>query len=914
MSSATVPRSRPDVFAEAPERVLAGMASGADGLTGSEAETRLARDGRNEIPRPPGPTVLAVFVRQFLSPLIYVLLVAAGLSAWLEEWADAVFIAAVLLLNAVIGAVQETRAGRSAQALQTLLTARVEVIRDGDLSEVDAAEIVVGDVVLLSSGNRVPADLRLLETQNLQIDESSLTGESLPVDKDAHRHLGGGTLLADRVTMAYAGTMTVRGRGRGVVTATGAETALGGLAGQLHEPAQAEPPLLVRMRRFTGVIGISVGLAALVMGGLELMRGTVWHEVLLIAVALAVSAIPEGLPVAITVALAVAGNRMARRKVIVRHLVAIETLGSCTVVASDKTGTLTVNQLTVVDLALPGSPIWRVTGVDADPVGTVMVEGCDPDEGLAAAERLARAGVLCNEGALAREEDSWAGHGDAVDVALLVLGHKLGITRPHALAARPVLSVIPFEPEHRYAASAHQVEPGRVEVVVKGALEQVLGMCATAREVGGVAPLDAASVQSQARRLAASGRRVLALASGPVPVADPSELGHDDLHGLTLLGLVGMSDPLRPDAITAVSRCARAGVGVVMMTGDHPDTALSIARELGLAETAAQVVSGTELRAAVDQGPGAVDQLTARAKVFARIEPIQKLSIVESLTRRGEVVAVTGDGANDAPALHHAHVGVAMGRSGTDVAREAADVVVTDDSFEAVAAGVNEGRVAYANIRKVVALLIATGAGELVLVLGALAWGLPLPLIAVQLLWLNLVTNGIQDVALAFEPAEGDEMARPPRAPGEPIFNRLMVERVLLSAAVIGGITLLAYHWMIGQGWSPEAARNSAVLLMVLFENVQVFNTRSELRSVFALDPRRNPLLLGGTILAQLVHVVAMQLPATQHVLGLAPIGIGHWLVLFALALTLLVAVEAHKALCRRREACALREGTPDRT
>ena len=885
--------------------VVDDLRGSSDGLSAAEAAARLRRWGANEIPTAVGPGVLTVFLRQFASPLIFVLIFAAALSVWLGEYSDAGFIAAVLLLNAVIGTAQEHRAERSAQALRRMVTTTTDVVRDGELMEIDARELVPGDIVLLASGSKVPADLRLLDVHSLQVDESPLTGESLPVSKDSSVEVPPSAQLGDRPTMAYAGTLVGYGRGRGVVTATGAATELGALAGELREPSLAEPPLLTRMRRFTLVVGIVVALVAVVMGAVELSRGMPWHEVALVAVALAVSAIPEGLPVALTVALAVAVRRMARRQVIVRRLVAIESLGSCTVIASDKTGTLTANELTVTHVAVPECDPWQVSGIGVDPTGTVLIPDGggaavtgDADAALAAVERLARAGVLCNEATLAAAGDGWVHRGAAVDVALLVLGHKLGITRPVAVDDRPQLDTVPFESERRYAATMHAIDADTARVVVKGAAERVLEMCASMATPDGVRPIDRALISDVADRMAVSGERVLAVAVRTMSRPPDDELDHGQLTDLTLLGLVGMSDPLRAESAAAVASCQRAGINVVMITGDHPATALAIARRLGLAETADEVVTGTQLHAMTDDD---IDVATAGARVFARVEPAQKHAIVASLTRQGHIVAATGDGANDAPALHHAHVGVAMGRSGTDVAKEAGGIVVTDDRFGSIAAGVEEGRIAYANVRKVIQLLISTGAGELVLVIAAIAIGLPLPLLAVQLLWLNLVTNGIQDVALAFEPGEGDEMSRPPRSPREPIFNRLMVERVLLSAAVIGGVTLAVYHWLLAAGWTVEDARNSVVLLMVLFENVHVFNSRSELRSAFAQDPRRNLLLVGGTLLAQTLHIAAMHLPLTQSVLGLHPVSLAHWAMLLAFALTLLVAVEAHKVYWRRR-------------
>ena len=886
-----------------PSEVLSRTQSTEEGLTPDGAAQRLGAWGPNEIPTEPPPSVWGVVVRQFASPLIYVLGAAGVLSLYLGELPEAVFIAVVLLVNAVVGTVEEFRAERGIDALRSMIVTRVDVVRGGDLVEVDAREVVVGDVVLLASGARVPADIRLLSSRSLRADESPLTGESLPADKDPEAVVDPDAPLAEHRTMLHAGTLVVYGRGRGVVVATGARTRLGELAGELLEPATAEPPLLSRMRRFTLVVTAAIGVVAIVIGVAELSRGAAWHDVVLVAVALAVSAIPEGLPVAIVVALAVAVRRMGRRNVIVRHLVALESLGSCTAIASDKTGTLTMGELTVSRLVIPGESPWSVTGVGDVPEGSVRTEG-DGSAAMVAVRGLARAGVLCNEGTLAREDGGWTHRGDAVDVALLVLGHKVGVTAADAPRLRPLLDAIPFESEHRYAATLHAVDPDTSEIVAKGAFERVLRMCTTEVTVEGPRPLDRAAMASAAEDLASQGFRVLAVAAGRRPRPTGDVLDHADLTGLGLLGLVGMSDPLRPRTKDAVDACRGAGIEVFVVTGDHPSTAASVASDLGIH---GRVVTGEELRSATTAGSGSVDALTRGARVFARVEPAQKLDIVESLRREGHVVAVTGDGANDAPALHHAHVGVAMGRSGTDVAREAAELVVTDDDFASVVSGVHEGRVAYANIRKVIQLLVATGAAELVLLVSSVVVGLPIPLLAVQLLWLNVVTNGIQDVALAFEPAEGDEMRRRPRPPDEAIFNRLMVERVLLSAAVMSGLALTVYTWVLGQTDDVATARNYVVLLMVLLENVFVFCVRSERRSALNHDPRRNLPLVLGTVGAQAIHIAAMHLPLTQSVLGLAPIPLAHWAVLLALSLTLLAAVEGHKAWRRRTARTAAR-------
>ena len=880
--------------AQAPEAVLARLAATRQGLERSEARRRQAQYGPNRLPRARPPGMARIFLRQFASPLIYVLLAAALLSLLIGEFSDAGFIAAVLLVNALIGGFQEHAAQRAAVALGELVPVQCHVLRDGEAFEIPAEELVPGDLVLLEPGDRVPADIRLLAAHELQVDESALTGESLAVSKAADALLPADTYLGERRNMAFAGTLVVRGRARGVVTATGLATELGGIASAVLARGLTTSPLMVRMERFTRRVALVVGLAALLVAAIAFGRGMPLVEIFFLTVALAVSVIPEGLPVALTVALAIGMRRMARRNVIIRRLVAVEALGSCTFIATDKTGTLTVNQLTVSRLAHPDGGTCVLSGEGFDPEG-----GIDCDEGVPAASRwlteLCEAAVLPNEAFFGRRDGEWVQHGDAVDVALLVMAHKAGVVREVLLDSRPELASIPFESERMISASLNLVD-GEPQAFVKGAAERVLAMCA--RTPTSAQPPDPAAIEALVEELAQQGCRVLALARGPVHLAEDEVFSEEHLQGLCFLGLVGMIDPLREEAAPAVARCRAAGIEVAMVTGDHPLTALAIARPLGLAEDLGQVVTGPELRRAANEEQ--LDRLTRNARVFARVEPTQKLDIVTSLQRQGHFVAVSGDGANDAPALRAAQVGVAMGRSGTDVARETADLIITDDNFSSIVAGVEEGRVAYANVRKVIFLLVSTGAAELVLFTLALLTGLPVPLLAVQLLWLNLVTNGIQDIALAFEPAEGDELRRPPRSPREPIFNRIMVERVLLSALVIGGVAFWLYQWLLAQGYSLEAARNGTLLLMVLFENIHVFNCRSERRSVFMHGFLGNRILLAGTVAAQLVHIGAMYTPGLREVLGVQPVSPMHWAQLLLAALSILVAMEIYKLLRSR--------------
>ncbi len=613
----------------------------------------------------------------------------------------------------------------------------------------------------------------------------------------------------------------------------------------------------------------------------------------LFAVALAVSAIPEGLPVALTVALAIGTARMARRGVIVRRLAAVEGLGSCTLIASDKTGTLTCNELTVREIRLPTGERFDVSGEGFVPEGQVTHEGQAIETGShPVLDGLAGVAVLCNEADLHRRDGEWIWRGDAVDLALLAMAHKLGWTREASLSSHPQVNELPFEPERQFAATYHQSD-GATDVFVKGAPERVLAMCDWG---DGSDQKEASQKVEEMHQLAESmgqqGYRVLALAEGTTPgTLDPAQAPPEPSH-LTFLGFVGMIDPLRPGVRDAVGACREAGVGVCMVTGDHPVTALAISRDLGLASEPHQVVTGSEL---AKMSPAEMDQAVKTARVFARVAPHQKLELVNAARRVGHFVAVTGDGVNDAPALRAANIGVAMGKSGTDVAREAAELVISDDNFATIVAGIEEGRVAYDNVRKVIYLLISTGAAEVVLVGLALMAGLPLPLLAVQLLWLNLVTNGIQDVALAFEPSEGDVLGRAPRPTSERIFNRLMIERTIVAALVMGFVGFGAFWWMLRAGWTEATARNALLLLMVLFENVHIGNCRSETKSALRLSPFRSPILLGGALIALLIHLGTMFVPLGQEILHVEPVSLTTFACLWALALSVFVAMEVHK-------------------
>lgn len=878
------------------ERVLEKLQTTPAGLSDQQVAERLAEFGPNTLPVKPPPTLPAVFLHQFLSPLIYILLVAGAVSSLLGEIKDAVFIFVVVLLNATIGTYQEWKAERSAAALQSLLKIYARVKRNGQQKQVTADELVPGDVVLLESGNRVPADLRLIQTNNLAIDEAFLTGESLATDKSL-APLAEDSPISERANIAFAGSTVTSGRGIGVVVATGLHTEVGRIAETVTSAAMTKPPLVVRMERFARQTSYAVLGASAVLALVAISKGIPYSEVFFLAVALAVSAIPEGLPVAITVVLSIGTGRMARRNVIVRRLAAVESLGSCTYIASDKTGTLTVNQQTVKLIALPSGERFTVSGEGYNGEGQALTEAGQPLADPAAGsplDRLARAAILCNEAQLSRDNEQWTHHGDAIDVALLAFGYKVGLAPERVRSEVEPVAEIPFESERGYAVHFYQAQ-GRVRVAVKGAVEKVLPLCQTRPDGQGVVASDPEKIEQEALALSENGYRMLVVAEGEVAGPLPS-YEEKDIPPLTLLGLVGFIDPLRPEVKEAVAKCRQAGVEVAMVTGDHPATALAIARELGIADSWGDVATGRQLdEIGSPEVPQFLETVKA-ARVFARVTPMQKLHIVEALIKLGHFVAVTGDGVNDAPALRKANIGVAMG-SGTDVAKDTASIIVTDDNFASIEAGVEEGRFAYDNIRKVTYLLISTGAAEVILFTLALIADLPLPLFAVQLLWLNLVTNGIQDVALAFEAGEPGAMKRPPRRPTEGIFNRLMVQQTAVSGVTMGLLSFGTWYGLLQAGWDEATARNLVLLLMVLFQNFHVFNCRSEYVSAFKVPLRRNVLLVVGVVAALGLHLFSMQTSFMQSLLRVEPVSSAEFFYLFLLASTVLVVMEIFKLL-----------------
>jgi len=872
------------------EQIHSVLSTEGEGLNESEVKDRQGQFGPNKLPEQSKITLMNIILHQVLNPLIFILVLAAVASILIGEAKDAIFIFLVILINTGLGTYQEFNAEKSASALQKLMKIKTKIKRDGKIKEIDSEYLVPGDLVFLESGMKVPADIRLAEAASLEIDESFLTGESLP-SKKKHKSLESAIGIPDRVNMAFAGATVLSGRGKGLVVEIGKDTQVGKIAQNVATGESAKPPLIQRMEKFIKQITLFIVLLGLVLSFLLRLQGMDMASIFFFVVALAVSAIPEGLPVALTVALSIATRRMAKRNVIVRKLNAVEALGSCTVIASDKTGTLTVNQQTAKALILSDGTRYDVTGEGYNGEGEVEnLESLDP------ISQLIRVAALANEGGLQLVDGEWTHHGDAMDVALLALTYKTKTTPEDLDSNFPVLGKIPYESERKFSGAFYRVG-SEVHFGGKGALETILKFCRNNSQE------ETSGIFKQANELASSGYRVLAFAEGSAAgFESKDEYSETDIPELEFLGLICFIDPLRSEAKDSVQKCKKAGIKVLMITGDHPSTAFTIAEQLGIIEKGQKAVTGQMLIEAGTPEDIKYQDLVLSTTVFARVSPVQKLEIVDVLIKKGEFVAVTGDGVNDAPALKRANIGVAMG-SGTDVAKEVGSMIVTDDNFSSIVAGVEEGRFAYDNVRKVIFLLISTGAAEVIMFFLSVMLGLPLPLLAVQLLWLNLVTNGIQDVALAFESGEPGAMSKKPRRTTESVFNVMMVKQTLVASLTIGIVAFGFWYWLIEiRHMSEYHARDLVLLLMVFMQNFHAFNSRSERVSLFKIPLHRNWILVFGVLGAQGLHILSMQIPFMQNVLRIEPITFQEWAYVILLALPIVGTMELFKWNQRRLE------------
>ena len=877
------------------DAVLDALGTSAAGLSIDEARSRYATHGANRLPQAPKRHVLLRFLSHFHNILIYVLLGAAAITLALGHSFDTAVILAVVIANAVIGYIQEGKAEKAMDSIRRMLAPHAAVLRDGERRSVNGIALVPGDLVLLEAGDKVPADLRLIRAHGLQVQESVLTGESVPVEKSTDP-VAADAALGDRACMAFSGTLVTSGQGRGVVVATGAASEIGRISGLLAAVDVLTTPLVRQIDVFAKWLTVLILLiAAVLLAFGYFVAHHDFTELFMAVVGLSVAAIPEGLPAVLTITLAVGVQAMARRRAIVRRLPAIETLGSVSVICTDKTGTLTRNEMMVASIAVAGQ-VFSLEGDGYAPDGAVKladtaVNGLDH---VHLAE-LAHAAAACNDASLHRREGFWAVEGDPMEGALLAMAGKIGVDVHRELSGRTRTDTIPFDARHRFMATLHHDRPERADIFVKGAPERILAMCAQQRSgLGDAEPLDEARWYDIAGRFAAEGQRVLAIATTEA-AADQSVIDFPDVEGpLTLLGMVGLMDPPRPEAIEAVAECRDAGIRVKMITGDHARTAAAIAQMIGL-ENPDKVLTGADLDQMEDADLVAAVQNT---DIFARTNPEHKLRLVMALQSQGSTVAMTGDGVNDAPALKRADAGIAMGLKGSEAAKEAADLVLADDNFASIVAAVREGRTVYDNIRKVISWTLPTNAGEAMTIIVALLAGMTLPITAIQILWVNLITAVTLGLALAFEPTEENTMRRPPRAVTEPLLGAgLAWHIVLVSLLFLGGVFGI-HAYAIDRGHSIELARTMAMNTLVVMEIFHLFFIRNIYGTSLTWQAVRGTPVVWATVIAVAAAQVAITyLPPMQRVFATEAVAMWDGMLIVGVGVLLFALIEVEKQL-----------------
>jgi magnesium-transporting ATPase (P-type) len=896
---------QPSWHDRAPQAVLADLNATPNGLTQSEADARLSAHGPNRLPEPPRRSAVVRFLLQFHSILIYVLLGSAVITAAMGHYVDTLVILAVVIANAIIGFLQEGKAEKAMDAIRHMLAPHASVMRDGERRSVDGETLAPGDIVLLEAGDKVPADLRLLQARGLQVQEAILTGESLPVDKQTSA-VAAGAPLGDRSCLAFSGTLVTAGQGTGVIVATGAATEIGRISGLLSEVETLTTPLVTQMGVFAKWLTILILLtAALLLVFGYFVEHFEFADMFMAVVGLSVAAIPEGLPAVLTITLAVGVQAMARRNAIVRRLPAIETLGSVSVICTDKTGTLTRNEMMVASVAT-SAHLFTVEGEGYERSGAIRCEGVEVngrDHGTL--QELARAAVLCNDAALREHEGSWTVEGDPMEGALLAFAGKVGLDDRHDRAAWTRTDAIPFDAKHRFMATLNHDHEGNAFVFVKGAPERIIGMCREQRAAeGGTEPLDDAYWHEKAEIIAGRGQRVLAFAIRPV-ASSHKVLEHADVHGtLVLLGLAGLIDPPRTEAVEAVAQCHEAGIRVKMITGDHAGTAAAIAQQIGL-KNPGKVLTGVDIDRMEDVALAAT---VVDTDVFARTSPEHKLRLVMALQSHGMTVAMTGDGVNDAPALKRADAGIAMGKKGSEAAKEAAELVLADDNFASIAAAVREGRTVYDNIKKVISWTLPTNAGEAMTIIVALLFGMTLPVTPVQILWVNLITAVTLGLALAFEPTEANTMRRPPRARNEPLLTgELAWHIVLVSALFLSGVFGM-FAYAMDRGYSVELARTLAVNTLVVMEIFHLFFIRNIYGTSLTWSAVKGTRVVWMTVIAvTLAQFAITYLPPLQRAFATQPVPLFDGLLIVGVGVALFAIIETEKQI--RLRARAMRGG-----
>ncbi|MEG1596996.1 MAG: HAD-IC family P-type ATPase [Bacilli bacterium] len=842
--------------------------SSLSGLNSKDVIARQKKYGKNILPKGKKVTIIDILIEQFMNPMVILLVIVGIISYIIGERLDSIFIGIVILCDALLGAYQEYGANKNAESLQELVTIKVIVLRDNKEVEIDSQNIVPGDIVLLTSGNKIPADIILLEVNNLTVNESMLTGESLGIRKELKK----GTEKSFFLNMCYQGTWVMSGRGTGIVIGTGINTVLGKIAKNINETKDTKTPLTMKLEKFIKQISILLIFISVIIGLILFIKGYTVKEIFFSVVALAISAIPEGLPVVLTVALSIASKKMAKKNVIVRKLNAVESLGSCTVIASDKTGTLTMNEQTVKKIYINGHGFVNVSGQGYNDIGIIEKNDCND-----LVNNLILNGMLDNEGYLEKENNIWSFHGDMMDIALLALGKKAKLD----ISNIDILYKMPYESVNKYSMCVYK-NNNKTYMSAKGSYE-------TLKELSTIKKEDEEEIEANYNELTSLGYRVLSIFV--------KEIKDDKIkvvNNLEFLGFVAFVDPIRGDAKESINVAKKAGIKILMITGDHPKTAKFIAKELNLLNSN-KVVTGEDVTKAYHKGKTSLHELIKSANVYARVSPEEKLYIVNALKEMGEFVAVTGDGVNDALALKNANISVAMG-SGTDVAKETSLMIIADDSFKSIVEGVKEGRIAYNNVRKVTYMLISSGFSEILLFLLAIIFNLPLPFIAVQLLWLNLVTDGIQDIALAFEKGEDNVMEKGPRNTKESIFDKLLIEETVLSGTIIA-IMIFALWFILIDILKMDLilARTYVLIAMVFMQNVHVFNCRSETLSVTKIPIKNNYFVVISVVVTMILQLVVLNIPLMRNILGIAPINYLWAIFLLILTIPLLMVMEVYK-------------------
>jgi magnesium-transporting ATPase (P-type) len=883
--------------AETEKTVIDRLKTAVDGLSKEEANNRLLQYGPNRITETKTRGPLLRFLSQFHNVLIYVLIVAAVVTAILQHWVDAGVIFGVVFINAIIGFVQEGKAEDALRAIRQMLSPNAMVMRDGHQLTIPAEDLVPGDIVLLQSGDKVPADLRLFRVKGLQVQEAALTGESMAVGKITDV-VTKKSVIGDRRNMAFSGTIVTHGQGTGVVVATGDQTQLGHISTLVADIDKVTTPLLRQMAQFGNVLTVGI----LIIAALNFAFGVWVHDyrltdMFLASVSLAVAAIPEGLPAIMTITLAIGVQRMARRNAIIRKLPAVETLGAVTVICSDKTGTLTCNEMTVRSISTTRN-LFELEGAGYDSHGSILLDGKDVRaEDRPMLSKVLRAAVLCNDAVLENVNKEWQVYGDPMEGALLVAGIKAGLDLELEAKNYPRTDLIPFESEHRFMATLHHSHKNETFIYLKGAPECVLEMCAYQRDRDAEQPLDKAYWLTRLEEMAGSGQRVLAIAVKPVN-NDQKELNFEDVkEGLIMLGLLGIIDPPRTEAIEAVQTCGKAGIRVKMITGDHGITARAIARQIKL-DNVDDVLTGED----IDQmSEDDLRKQVFEVDVYARVNPEHKLLLVRLLQQQGRIVAMTGDGVNDAPALKRADVGTAMGQNGTEAAKEAAEMVLADDNFASITHAVEEGRTAYDNIKKAIIFILPTNGGEAMIILAAVLLGFKeLPLTPVQILWVNMITAVTLALALAFEPSEKNVMQRPPRNAHEPMLSRFFIWRIGFVSLILMSGTFGLFLWDMNTGASIEHARTVAVNTLVMFEIFYLFNSRYITASIFnRAGFTGNPYVLIAILFLVVFQLGFTYLPVMQGLFGTAAISVDIWLRILLVSSSVLFLVELEKYISR---------------